>query len=159
MKHIAFVTLKLLFERKRQTIIAIVGVSIGVAAFIAMASLMNGFQKYFIEQALDLNAHVTLKVKDEPDKGKILKKVYGEDIYFHVYGAKPKDLKDKIVDYKFLIAKYEKDSEIAGIAPHLTGQGIVRYGTVDKSASLIGIDPVLERRASVIDKFISNKKT
>ncbi|GAQ94338.1 lipoprotein-releasing system permease protein [Thermodesulfovibrio aggregans] len=158
MKHIAFVTLKLLFERKRQTIIAIVGVSIGVAAFIAMASLMNGFQKYFIEQALDLNAHVTLKVKDEPDKGKILKKVYGEDIYFHVYGAKPKDLKDKIVDYKFLIAKYEKDSEIAGIAPHLTGQGIVRYGTVDKSASLIGIDPVLERRASVIDKFISNKK-
>lgn len=91
MKHIAFVTLKLLFERKRQTIIAIVGVSIGVAAFIAMASLMNGFQKYFIEQALDLNAHVTLKVKDEPDKGKILKKVYGEDIYFHVYGAKPKE--------------------------------------------------------------------
>lgn len=158
MKHIAFVTLKLLFERKRQTIIAIVGVSIGVAAFIAMASLMNGFQKYFIEQALDLNAHVTLKVKDETDKGKILKKVYGENIYFHVYGAKPKDLKNKIVDYKFLIAKYEKDSEIEGLAPHLTGQGIVRYGTVDKTASIIGIDPVLERKASVIDKFISNKK-
>ncbi len=158
MKHIAFVTLKLLFERKRQTIIAIVGVSIGVAAFIAMASLMNGFQKYFIEQALDLNAHVTLKVKDETDKGKILKKVYGENIYFHVYGAKPKDLKNKIVDYKFLIAKYEKDSEIEGLAPHLTGQGIVRYGTVDKTASIIGIDPILERKASVIDKFISNKK-
>lgn len=158
MKHIVFVTLKLLFERKRQTIVAIVGVSIGVGAFIAMASLMNGFQKYFIEQALDLNAHITLKVKDEPDKGKILKKVYGDNSYFHVYGAKPKELKDKIIDYKFLIAKYEKDAEIIGIAPHLTGQGIVKYGTVDKSASLIGIDPILERKASVIDKFISNKK-
>ncbi len=158
MKHIVFVTLKLLFERKRQTIVAIVGVSIGVGAFVAMASLMNGFQKYFIEQALDLNAHVTLKVKDEPDKGKILKRVYGDNLYFHVYGAKPKELKDKIIDYKFLISKYEKDADIIGIAPHLTGQGIVKYGTVDKSASLIGIDPVLERKASVIDKFISNKK-
>ncbi|MCX7723822.1 MAG: ABC transporter permease [Thermodesulfovibrio sp.] len=158
MKHIIFVTLKLLLERKRQTIVAIAGVSIGVAAFIAMASLMNGFQKYFIEQALDLNAHITLKVKDEPDKGKILKKIYGEDIYFQVYGTKPKEVKDKIVDYKFLIAKYEKDEQIIGIAPHLTGQGIIKYGTIEKSASLIGIDPSLERKASVIDKFIANKK-
>lgn len=158
MKHIIFVTLKLLFERKRQTIVAIAGVSIGVAAFIAMASLMNGFQKYFIEQALDLNAHITLKVKDEADKGKILKKVYGENIHFQVYGAKPKELKDKIVDYKFLIAKYERDNQIIGIAPHLTGQGIVKYGTIEKSASLIGIDPALERKASVIDKFITNRK-
>lgn len=158
MNHIIFVALKLLFERKRQTIVAIVGVSIGVGAFIAMASLMNGFQKYFIEQALDLNAHVTLKVKEEPDKGKILKRVYGENFHFQVYGAKPKDLKDKIVDYKFLIIKYEKDSEIIGLAPHLTGQGIVKYGTIEKSASLIGIDPTLERKASVIDKFIVNRK-
>jgi lipoprotein-releasing system permease protein len=158
MKHIIFVTLKLLFERKRQTIIAIVGVSIGVGAFIAMASLMNGFQKYFIEQALEVNAHVTLKIKDEPDKGKILKKIYGEDIYFHVYGAKPRELKDKIINYKFIISKYEKDKDIQGVAPHLTGQGIIKYGTVEKSASLIGIEPSLERKASVIDKFISNQK-
>lgn len=158
MKHIIFVTLKLLFERKRQTIVAIVGVSIGVGAFIAMASLMNGFQKYFIEQALDLNAHVTLKVKDEPDKGRIIKKIYGDNTYFQVYGAKPKELKDKIVDYKFLISRYDRDGEITGVAPHLTGQGIVTYGTIDKSASLIGIDPTLERKASVIDKFVVNKK-
>lgn len=158
MKHIIFVALKLLFERKRQTIVAILGVSIGVGAFIAMAALMNGFQKYFIEQALDLNAHITLKVKEEPDKGKILKRVYGENFHFQVYGVKPKDLKDKIVDYKFLIIKYENDSEIIGLAPHLTGQGIVKYGTIEKSATLIGIDPTLERKASVIDKFIVNRK-
>jgi len=94
MKHIFFVTLKFLFERKRQTIVAIVGVSIGVGAFIAMASLMNGFQKYFIEQALDVNAHITLKIKDEPDKGKIIKLAYGDNVYYQVFGAKPKDLKN-----------------------------------------------------------------
>lgn len=158
MKHIFFVSLKLLIERKRQTIVATVGVSIGVGVFIAMASLMNGFQKYFIEQALDVNAHITMKIKDEPDKARILKRFYGDNIYYHVYGAKPKELKDKIVDYNFIISRYEKDPDIYGAAPHLTGQGIVRYGTVEKSCTLVGIDPNLERRASVIDKFISDGK-
>jgi len=158
MKHIFFVTLKFLFERKRQTIVAIVGVSIGVGAFIAMASLMNGFQKYFIEQALDVNAHITLKIKDEPDKGKIIKLAYGDNVYYQVFGAKPKDLKDKVTDFKFIIAKYEKDKDIVGVSPHLTGQGIVKYGTIEKSASLIGIDPVLERTTSPIDRFTINKK-
>lgn len=157
MTHIFFVTLKLLFERKRQTIVAIVGVSIGVGAFIAMASLMNGFQKFFIEQALDLNAHVTLKVKAEPDKERILRKIYSENSTFNILGYKPKELKDKIVDYKFIIKKFENNPNILGIAPHLVGQGLVRYGTIDKSATLVGIDPVLERKASVIDKFVTNK--
>lgn len=158
MKHIFFVTLKFLFERKRQTIVAIVGVSIGVGAFIAMASLMNGFQKYFIEQALDVNAHITLKIKDEPDKGKIIKLAYGDNVYYQVFGAKPKDLKNKVTDFKFIIAKYEKDKDIIGVSPHLTGQGIVKYGTIEKSASLMGIDPVLERTTSPIDRFTINKK-
>lgn len=158
MKHILFVALKLLIERKRQTLVAIVGVSIGVGAFIAMASLMNGFQKYFIEQALDVNAHITLKIKDEPDRGRIIKRAYGDNVHYHVYGAKPKELKDKIVEYNFIISRYERDPEIIGAAPHLTGQGIVRYGTIEKSSTLVGIDPNLERKASVIDKFIRNKK-
>lgn len=158
MKHVLFVTLKLLFERKRQTIVAIAGVSIGVAAFIAMASLMNGFQRYFIEQALDLNAHVTLKVKDERDKAEMIRRVYGEKTIAQVLGAKAKDLKDKIVDYRFIVLKYENDEEIVGVAPHLVGEGIISYGTATKTATLVGIDPLLERKASVIDRFIKGGK-
>ncbi|MEN2986119.1 MAG: ABC transporter permease [Thermodesulfovibrionaceae bacterium] len=158
MRYILFITLKLLLSRKRQTFIAIAGVSIGVAAFVAMASLMNGFQRYFIEQALDLNAHITLKVKDEYDKGRIIKKAYGTDILYYVYGSKPKNLKDKIINYKSIISKYQNSDEILGVAPHLTGQGIVKYGTVEKSATIVGIEPTLERKASVIDKFIVNNR-
>lgn len=73
MYHVIFLSLKLMFERKRQTFVSIIGVSIGVAAFIVMASLMNGFQKYFIEQAIDLNAHITLKVKPDNNPQEIVK--------------------------------------------------------------------------------------
>ncbi|PMP77915.1 MAG: ABC transporter permease [Sulfurihydrogenibium sp.] len=158
MYHIIFISLKLLIERKRQTLVSILGVSIGVAAFIVMASLMNGFQKYFIEQAIDLNAHITLKVKPENNPDEIVKLFFGKDVIAQVYGSKPKEEKDKITNYKEILEKYSKDPNILGVAPHLVSQSIVRYGTVEKVGNLIGIDPVLERKASVIDKFMVYKK-
>lgn len=158
MKAIFYLIFKLLIMRKRQTFVAVLGVSIGVGAFIAMASLMNGFQKFFIEQAVDLNSHITLKVKDEEQPEDRLTQFYGRDSLFVIKGAKPKEKKDKVSDYSTLLARYESDSDIVGIAPHLNAQGIVRYGTLEKTASLIGIDPILERKASVIDRFVVHNR-
>lgn len=158
MKNIIFIIFKLLIKRKRQTIVAVLGVSIGVSAFVAMASLMNGFQKYFVEQAVDLNSHITLKVKDEEKPEDRLKRFYGDDNIFLIRGAKPKDKKDKITDYWAFIKRYEKDKDIVGVSPHLNAQGIIRYGVLEKTASLTGIDPILERKASVIDRFIVNNR-
>lgn len=156
MTHILFIALKFILERKRQTFVSIAGVSIGVAAFIVMASLMNGFQNYFIEQAIDLNAHITIKVKPQTVEDKILRRYYGEDVVADVYGAKPEEKKDKITNYRFIISKYSKEPDFLGLAPHLVGQAIVKYSTLEKSATVIGIDPIQERKASVIDKFVEN---
>lgn len=158
MMHIFFLTLKFILERKRQTVVSILGVSIGVAAFIVMASLMNGFQKYFVEQAIDLNAHITIKIKPQAQPDKILKRYYGDNVIPEVYGLKPEEKKDKISNYRFIIINYSKDPNILGLAPHLVGQAIIKYSTIEKSATVIGIDPSLEKNASVIDKFIVNKR-
>jgi len=50
-----FVSLKLIFERKKQTTITLLGVAIGVTAFIVMTSLMKGFQKYFLRKKCFFN--------------------------------------------------------------------------------------------------------
>jgi len=154
LRSILFIAFKLLTERKRQAFVSTIGVAIGVAAFIAMSSVMNGFQIYFIKQAVDINAHITLKIQESDDPGRIIKAAYGDGIVTEVLGSKPKDLKDKIIGYKHYIDKYEKDDRVLGIAPHLTGQAILNYGTKEKSATLIGIEPALERQASVIDDYI-----
>ncbi len=154
MNSIVFIGLKLLAERKRQAFVSLIGVAIGVAAYIIMSSVMNGFQSYFIKQAVDVNAHITLKVEELDDPERILKTAYGNDIIADVVGSKPKDVKDKITEYKHIIRKYEKDDRILGMAPHLTGQVIISYGTKEKSANMLGIEPDLERRASVVDDFL-----
>ncbi|HID66073.1 MAG TPA: ABC transporter permease, partial [Aquificaceae bacterium] len=63
MKGNFFISLRLFFERRRQSIIATLGVVIGTAAFIVMSSMVNGFQKYFLEEALNINGHVKIFVE------------------------------------------------------------------------------------------------
>ncbi len=158
MKSNLYISLKLIFERKRQTIITLLGVSIGVAAFIIMTSLMKGFQKYFIEQALNINGHINLKVEENYDDFRILKKKYKiENHLFDVLGSKPKEKKYKINNFKEIIQRYSKNPEIIGISPHLIGTGILIYGTKEKNSSLIGIFPELEQKTINIEKYTKNK--
>jgi ABC-type lipoprotein release transport system permease subunit len=67
MNHVLFLALKLLLERKRQTVISFLGVSIGVSAFVVMSSLMLGFQSYFIQQVIDLEPHIRIKPKERAE--------------------------------------------------------------------------------------------
>ena len=43
-------------RRKRQTIVSILGVALGVGFFIGINSLMRGFQQYFVSQIIDVAA-------------------------------------------------------------------------------------------------------
>jgi lipoprotein-releasing system permease protein len=49
-----------LMARKRQTLVSIGGVMLGVAIFIGIGALMNGFHSYFLSQLVDTNPHIVI---------------------------------------------------------------------------------------------------
>jgi len=51
----------MLSRRRRQTLVSVLGVALGVAFFIAIASLMRGFQTYFVQQVIDVQPHIVIK--------------------------------------------------------------------------------------------------
>ena len=51
----------MLSRRRRQTLVSVSGVALGVAFFIAIAALMRGFQTYFVSQIIDVAPHITIK--------------------------------------------------------------------------------------------------
>jgi len=157
MRHVLFISLKFLLERRRQTLISTLGVAIGVTAFVVMSSLMLGFQKHFIKQVIDLDAHVSIKPKLSYDERRILSGVFGKDVIVEILGAKPKEVRDRIGNYREIISRYTGRMGIVGISPHLRGNGIVRYGPKDKPVNLFGIDPELEGRATSIERFLEGE--
>ncbi|RUM32199.1 MAG: ABC transporter permease [Aquifex sp.] len=153
MKGNFFISLRLFFERRRQSVIATLGVVIGTAAFIVMSSMVNGFQKYFLEEALNINGHVKIFVESTFREDRILRKVYKEGVFL-VLGAKPKSVKDRISNYREILSKYAKDENVLGITLHLVGNGVISYGVKEKPATFVGIFPELEDKTLRISKYL-----
>lgn len=148
MRHVLFVSLRMLLQRKRQTLISILGVSMGVSALIVMSSLMLGFQNYFIQQVIDLEPHIKIKPREEEQKS--------EDSTLTL-GKKPVE-KDRILGWQEIVQYVEKNPEVLGTAPRLISRGILKYGVKEKPVTLMGIDTQREPRASIIEKFLQNKR-
>ncbi len=157
MKHNFFISWKFFLERKRQSFVATLGVIIGTAAFIVMSSMVNGFQKFFLKEALNINGHVKIMVEPTTDKTEILRKYYEKGV-FKVLGYKPKEEKDNIRNYREIVRRYEKDKNVVGVAPHLVSNGVIIYGVKEKAATLVGIFPDKEERTLSLSEYLVHKR-
>src|SRR3970040_24273 len=61
MRLILDIALTHLVHRKRQTLVSVLGVAMGVGFFIAMAAMMQGFQRYFVAKTIDVSPHIIIK--------------------------------------------------------------------------------------------------
>lgn len=140
----------MLSKRRRQTLVSVLGVALGVAFFIAIAALMRGFQTYFVNQIIDVAPHIT--VKDEtrapPAQPAELLRTGGAVL---VHGVKPRDRVRGIRAAGDKLAMLEAMEGVAA-APVLSGQVLLRYGSRDVSAGITGIDPARHVRISNIEK-------
>jgi lipoprotein-releasing system permease protein len=143
---IAFAHLR---RRKRQTTVSVLGVSLGVGFFIAMSALMQGFQTFFVSKIIDVAPHVT--VKDEFRSARR----QAADIAFpggavEVGGVKPVDEIRGIRGAKSMMSDLSGAGGVEA-APTLRGQIILRYGTKDVAAAVLGIEPARERRVTNLE--------
>jgi lipoprotein-releasing system permease protein len=140
----------MLSRRRRQTLVSVSGVALGVAFFIAIAALMRGFQTYFVNQIIDVAPHITIKdeTRSPPAQPAELALLDGA---VQVHGVKPRDRIRGIRASGDKLALLEAMEGVAA-APVLQGQALLRYGSRDVSAAITGIDPARHGRISNIEK-------
>lgn len=138
-----------LTRRKRQTFVSVLGVALGVGFFIGMASMMQGFQKYFVTKVIDVWPHIIIKDEFRSAPRQPVEEAFATGAV-SLSGLKPRD---EIRGIKDARAKLDELSEISGLAaaPTLRGQVFMRYGSKDISATLAGIDPERERRVTNLE--------
>jgi len=137
-------------NRRRQTILSISGVMLGVAFFIGIASMMKGMHDYFIEKLIDVAPHV--KIMDEfrnPQQQPVYHYFPGATI--ELRGVKPREEIRGIHSAKTILERLATMEGIA-VSPVLQGQVFLRYGGKDVAAALTGIQPEMERHASNLER-------
>ena len=102
------------------SIMAVIGLTIGVAALIIVTSVMNGFEKELRDRILGVIPHVLIHSK-EP-----------------------------ISDYELLIDQIEKNPDVVAAAPFIQTQALISIGNRSKGIALTGIDVKKESQVSIL---------
>src|SRR5262245_15920201 len=135
MRLILDLALTHILGRGRQTIVAVLGVALGVGFSVAMAALMQGSEDDFVAQLVDARPHVLIT-----DERRNPPRQPAEDAFeaVSIAGLRPKEDRRGVLNPTEALAMLR--GWIPGrMAQSLRSQGVVRYAGRDVGISIIGI--------------------
>ena len=143
------IALRHLSRRRRQTVVAVSGVAVGVGFFLAVSALMVGSQNDFVDQLIESAPHII--VSDElrspsPQPGT---RVF-RDGAVELRGYKVRTEVRGIKDWSAIVAAA---NDIPGglASPSLTGGVTLRLGGHEEALAIVGVEPDIESRISTIE--------
>jgi lipoprotein-releasing system permease protein len=146
------IALKHISRRRRQTVVAICGVAVGVGFFLAVSAMMIGSQADFVSQLIDVAPHII--VSDElrsrpPQPG--MRAFPGGLVVLR--GYKVRSEARGLKDWPAILAAA---NAIPGTlaSPSLTGGVTLRLGGHEEALGIIGIEPDIEARISTIEEHL-----
>jgi lipoprotein-releasing system permease protein len=139
-------------SRRRQTLVSLLGVVLGVAFFLAVSSLMRGSQSDLIERLVDTAPHITVydEYRGARPQPAALRYPAGA---VQVHSVKPRVEQRGIRQYKQKLAVIDA---VRGtqVAPILAGQAIFSFAGRDEAITLSGIVPARMKGVSRIEEDI-----
>ena len=137
-----------LMARKRQSAVSISGVTLGVAIFIGIAAMMNGFHNYFLSQLVDTNPHIVISDEFREAAPQPLTALH-PDGAVEVRRVLPRDPVRGISGAAAILEALNASDGVAA-APSLTGQVILRRAGRDYAITGIGVEAPREERVTDI---------
>lgn len=149
MKLAARIATTHLLSRKRQSIVSLMGIVLGVAFFLAVSSLMRGSEADFITRLVDNTPHITISDEYRDPRVQPVDQLFagGAVDLRHV---KPLTETRGIRGYQEKLAFLESLPGVR-VAPVMSGQAIASFAGKDVGVALQGIVPALMQDVSTID--------
>lgn len=144
---VLFLSSRFVRSRMKQFLFIIIGISLGVCAFVVSASVMYGYEKYFIKQVIEIEPHISIRPK-------ITRTVtWGDYTFVEILGDKER-YKESIVDWREIVEAISEIAEVKYVMPRYEVRAILKKGDTEKGVTIIGIDPNLEQRSEYILRYI-----
>ena len=145
----------LLRARLKQTVVAAVGVTFGIAMFITLVSFMNGLNDLLDGLMLNRTAHVRLynEIKPTINQPILLSEKYKNSTNF-ISSVKPKDRGKAIYNSEAIIDYLKQDKRIIGVAPKVNVPVFFNSGTIEISGLIDGIEVLPEEKLFKVSDYI-----
>ncbi len=154
-KLILNIAINLIRARLKQSIIAAVGVTFGIAMFITLLGFMNGLNNLLDGLMLNRTPHVRLynEVKPSVDQPVLISKDYKGNTNF-IQSIKPKDRGREIYNSKAIINILKQDKRVIDVAPKVTAPVFFNTGSIEITGVVNGIDVPAEEHLFKVSDYI-----
>ncbi|MCC7030140.1 MAG: ABC transporter permease [Chitinophagaceae bacterium] len=143
----------LLLARWRQTLVAAVGVTFGIAMFITLLGFMTGLNDLLDGLILNRTPHILLFNEIKPTAIQPVDRVFPDHINF-VSSVKPNGHSQQIDNNLAIVSYLKKDTRVMGLAPKVTAQVFYNVGNVDITGVINGIDVEAETRLFHFEDYV-----
>lgn len=134
-----YIAVKHIWSRKRQSLVSLLGIIIGVGFFLAISSLMQGSQNDFIKRLVDNSPHITIHDEYRTARQQPVEKLF-PDTATEIRSMQPLPETRGIRGYKRIVADLKAMPGVRASAS-LSGSAILNFAGRDFSIVLNGMIP------------------
>jgi lipoprotein-releasing system permease protein len=149
-----------LLTRKKQSIIAALGVTFGIGAYIILMSFMTGLNGLLDGLILNRTPHVQLYNEDAPTQNQPIDRSpeFQEGMNF-VFSVKPLNKRDQIHNAIPIMNLLRNNPDVKGVTPQVKAQGFYLAGSTQLNGILIGVDVIAESQLYNLEDYIIEGST
>lgn len=153
-----FLALRHLTSRKRQTILTLLGVALGTAAFITFAGIMTGFQDFIVDQLVNNDSHVRISAQDSLLTEKDLNQFFYKDQAHVFWKTLPigHDTTAKIYYPTGWSERFKKDPRVYAYSLQLTSAVMFNRGAAVFGGRITGMIPSDQSRVTNIESYMQS---
>jgi lipoprotein-releasing system permease protein len=141
----------LLLARWRQTLVAAIGVTFGIAMFVTLQSFMTGLNKLLDGLILNRTPDVRLYHEIKPGKRQPVNELpFYKNTYNFISSVKSGNARLEIYNSGSIMQSLARDERVLGFAPRITAQVFFNNGNNDINGAINGID---EQKESMLYSF------
>jgi len=133
-----------LLAKKKQTIVAALGVTFGIGMYIIMMSFMTGLNTLLDGLILNRTPHIQIYNKIEPSEVQPVDQIYSSANY--IRSIKPQNKLERIHNALPMLSELKNSEKVEGAAPQATARVFYLAGTNKLNGVLNGVDVQEESR-------------
>lgn len=151
-----FLAWRHLSSKVKQTLLTLLGITLGTAAYVTISGMMMGFQVFILEQLVNNDAHIRISAREDFINQKQVESNLFKDKLHVFWLSPPGGLREsaKVQNPQIWFERFRKDPLITAYSPQLVTQTLVRKGGASLTGRLIGSDPNKQILVTNIQKYM-----
>lgn len=149
------IALGLLRARLKQSVVAAVGVTFGIAMFVTLLGFMSGLNNLLDGLIINRTPHIRLynELKPNPRQPSVLLDSLNKASHF-VHSLRPRDVGREIRNAMAVVQSLRKDNRVIDVSPKVATQVFFNAGAIDIAGVVNGVDIRLEDKLFLFGDYV-----